>query len=123
MTHVGLFGVGIAAAHVAKTTREVSKEGDLSCVISGVSVRRQILGQNVYNDLGQVVGRIDDVIITDRKATYGIVGVGGFLGLGAHDVAIEVDKFVREHDRLLLPGASREAIRAMSRFEYGQISS
>src|SRR5262249_29468615 len=46
----------------------------------GWSTTRQILGQSVYNEQGEKVGTIDDVIISpDKTASYAILGVGGFL--------------------------------------------
>jgi sporulation protein YlmC with PRC-barrel domain len=122
MTHIGLFAVGLAAAHVAGTERRVSKEQDMGRAINGVSAKRQLLGQKVYNDRGEMIGKIDDLILTKRVVTYAIVGAGGFLGLGTHDVAIPAGKFLRDEDRIVLPDASKEALRSMSRFEYAQVS-
>ena len=68
-----------------------------------------------------MVGKIDDPILTKRLVTYAIVGAGGFLGLGRHDVAIPADKLMRDNDRIVLPGASKEVLRAMPRFEYAQV--
>jgi sporulation protein YlmC with PRC-barrel domain len=121
VTHIGLFGAGIAAAHVAAAERRSSKK-DISRAINGVSAKRQILGQKVYNDQGEMVGRIDDLILTKKMVTYAIVGAGGFLGLATHDVAIPADKFLRDDDKIVLPDASKEALRAMPHFKYAQVT-
>jgi len=121
MTRFALWGVGVAAAHVAATRRRTSQEGT-SRSISGFSVKRHVLGQKVYNDNGEVVGQIDDLILAKAVVSHAVVGVGGFLGVGTHDVVIPVGKFTRESKRIVLPGASREAIRAMPRFEYKQMA-
>jgi sporulation protein YlmC with PRC-barrel domain len=122
MTHFGLFGAGMAAAYVAGTERQVLKEKDPCRVINGVSAKRQVLGQEVYNDQGEMVGKIDDLILTRKVVTYAIVGAGGFLGLGKHDVAISADQFLRDNDRIVLPDATKQALRAMPRFEYAQVT-
>jgi sporulation protein YlmC with PRC-barrel domain len=122
MTHIGLFGVGVAAAYVAGTERQVLKEKDTSRAINGVSAKRQVLGKEIYNDHGEMVGKIDDLILTKKVVTYAIVGAGGFLGLGRHDVAIPADRFVRDNERIVLPDATKEALRAMPRFEYTQVT-
>ena len=122
MTHIGLFGVGVAAAYVAGTERQVLKEKDTSRAINGVSAKRQVLGKEIYNDQGDMVGKIDDLILTKKVVTYAIVGAGGFLGLGRHDVAIPADRFLRDNERIVLPDATKEALRAMPRFEYTQVT-
>ena len=122
MTHIGLFGVGVAAAYVAGTERQVLKEKDTSRAINGVSAKRQVLGKEIYNDQCEMVGKIDDLILTKKVVTYAIVGAGGFLGLGKHDVAIPADRFLRDNERIVLPDATKEALRAMPRFEYAQVT-
>jgi sporulation protein YlmC with PRC-barrel domain len=122
MTHIGLFGVGVAAAYVAGTERQALKAKDTSRVIKGVSAKRQVLGKEIYNDQGEMVGKIDDLILTKKVVTYAIVGAGGFLGLGRHDVAIPADRFVRDNERIVLPDATKDALRAMPRFEYAQVT-
>ena len=122
MTHIGLFGAGVAAAYVVGTERRVFKEKNISRTINGVSAKRQVIGQKVYNNQGEMVGRIDDLILTKKVVTYAIVGAGGFLGLGTHDVAIPAYKFLRYEDRVVLPDASEDALRNMPSFEYTQIA-
>ena len=89
----------------------------LSCV-PGVSIR-QILGEEVLNENGETVGRISDVIVAPNASiSYAIVGAGGFLGVRRHDVAIPMGQLNVSGDRPVLPGATREAIKAMAAFEY-----
>jgi sporulation protein YlmC with PRC-barrel domain len=92
---------------------------ELNDIVKGWSARRQILGQSVHNDKGEKIGTVEDVIVTpERSASYAIVSTGGFLGIGSHDVAIPAAQFKLSNDRLVLPGATKELIRAMPRFEY-----
>src|SRR5580693_8446563 len=49
----------------------------------------KLIGLNVYNDAGEKIGDISELIVDrDGKLEAVVVGVGGFLGLGEHDVAI-----------------------------------
>jgi hypothetical protein len=94
---------------------------ELNDIIKGWSVRRQVLGQPVYNDKNERIGKVEDIIISpERSASYAIVGSGGFLGIGSHDVAIPSDQLKLSKDRLVLPGATKDALRAMPPFEYSR---
>jgi hypothetical protein len=109
-----------AAAQTAGETKLGVTVIELNDVIKGWSARRQLLGQHVYNDKGEKIGEIEDVIISPEKSvSYGIVSSGGFLGLGSHDIAIPSNQFhMSAKGHLVLPGATREALRAMPQFEY-----
>src|SRR5262249_22311698 len=81
---------------------------------SGWSAKRQIMGQSVYNDKKERVGQVEDIIIApDKAVSYAIVGAGGFLGLGKHDVAIPVNQFKVKDGKLVLAGATKETLKAM----------
>lgn len=59
----------------------------------------KLVGLDVYNAGNQKVGDIDEVLIGhDGKVAGFVVGVGGFLGMGEHDVLIAMDgiRFVNE---------------------------
>jgi len=90
-------------------------------VALGWSVKKQILGQYVYNEQNQRVGKIDDLIIApDTAVSFVIVGAGGFVGLGRHDVAIPVTQLKQQDGKFLLPGATKDAIKALPKFEYAR---
>jgi len=44
----------------------------------------------------------------------------GFVGLGRHDVAIPVTQLKQQDGKFVLPGATKEAIKALPRFEYAR---
>jgi len=53
----------------------------------------KLVGVNVYNEGNEKIGDINDVILDKTgKAANVIIGVGGFLGMGEHYVAIAFDK-------------------------------
>ncbi len=94
-------------------------QAEVQVIATGWSAKKQMLGKAVYNDKGQKIGTIDDIIISpDHKVTYAIVGAGGFIGAGRHDVAIPVAQLKQETDRVVLPGATKEALKAMPEFKY-----
>jgi len=53
----------------------------------------KVVGLNVYNDNNENVGSIND-LLTDKSGTIKavVIGVGGFLGMGEHLVAVPFDK-------------------------------
>jgi sporulation protein YlmC with PRC-barrel domain len=53
----------------------------------------KLVGVNVYNDANEKIGDINDVILDKvGKVENVILGVGGFLGMGEHYVAVAYDK-------------------------------
>ena len=75
----------------------------------------------MYNSSGEKIGEVADLIITPEKAvSYAIVGTGGFLGIAQHDVATPVGQLKRQGDKLRLPGATKEGLKALPKFEYAK---
>jgi len=108
-------------AQVAGSTTLGVSISQISEVALGWSARRQILGRAVFNEKNEKIGTVDDLIIAPDKAlSYAIIGAGGFVGLGRHDVAIPVNQFEERNGKLVLNGATRDAIKALPPFEYGQ---
>jgi sporulation protein YlmC with PRC-barrel domain len=123
----GLMGVMMAVAAVdvaaqvaGSTTTGVTVE-ELKTIALGWSAKKQILGKPVYNDKDEKVGDVDDLIIApDSSVSYAIIGVGGFLGLGERQVAIPVNRFKNSEGRIVLPGATKDALQAMPSFQYAK---
>ena len=62
----------------------------------------KMIGLNVYNEQNEKLGDINEIILDkDGKVLGYVVGVGGFLGMGEHDVLVEPSKikFVNEPRR------------------------
>lgn len=94
---------------------------EVQVVANGWSLKKQVLGKTVYNDDKKAVGKIDDVIVApDKAVSYAIVGAGGFLGVGKHDVAIPVNQFKLVDGKFTLPGATKDALKALPAFEYAK---
>jgi hypothetical protein len=79
------------AQQVVGSTKLGGAYAELRDVTTGWSTKRQVLGKNVFNDKGETIGKIDDIIVApDKAVSYAVIGAGGFLGVGRHDVAIPV---------------------------------
>src|SRR5690348_15534801 len=80
-------------AQVAGSSTIGVTQEEMKVLLTGWSAKKKILGKPVYNENKQKIGTIDDLIITpDRSVSYAIIGAGGFLGVGKHDVAIPVNQ-------------------------------
>lgn len=110
---------GNAIAQVAGSVPLGVTVEERKVVATGWSAQKKILGQPVYNDNNEKIGVVDDIIIApDKAVSYFIIGVGGFLGVGKHAVAIPVAQIRGTDGKLTLPGATKEALKALPEFEY-----
>lgn len=79
----------------------------------------KVIGSAVINELGDTVGKVDDVIIgQDGKAPYAVLSVGGFLGVGTKLVVLPYDQLRATGNKIVLPGATKEALKALPEFKY-----
>lgn len=96
----------------------------LDVVVLGWSAKHDLIGKTVTNDKNDKIGKIEDLIISPSKdnsapaASFAIIGVGGFLGIGKRDVAIPMEQLRLQNKQLMLPGATKDALKAMPPFEY-----
>jgi PRC-barrel domain len=112
---------GSVAAQVAGSSRIGVAVEEMRAVAVGWSAKKQILRQSVYNEKQQKVGIIDDLIIApDTAVSFVIIGAGGFVGVGRHDVAIPVSQLKQQDGKFVLAGATKEAIKALPKFEYAK---
>ena len=67
----------------------------------------KLVGLNVYNDSNESLGSINDVL-ADKSGNIEavVIGVGGFLGVGEHLVAVAFDKVKFVDDPIAYTGAS-----------------
>jgi sporulation protein YlmC with PRC-barrel domain len=117
---VVLTGLSVIATdisvHAAGNKVGVTKD-QMKTLSRGWSVKDKIMGKSVYNENKEKIGTIDDLIVTsDRSLSYAIIGVGGFLGMGKHDVAIPMSQLKANQDGFVLPGATKDALKAMPEY-------
>jgi sporulation protein YlmC with PRC-barrel domain len=59
----------------------------------------KLMGLDVYNEANEKLGDVNELILDKNgKVSAVVIGVGGFLGMGEHDIAVTMDKlkFVEE---------------------------
>ena len=74
----------------------------------------------VVNDQNERIGELDDIIIGKDGQSYAVLQVGGFLGVGRRLVAVPYQSLQLDDrgDKVVLPGASREALRKLPVFKH-----
>ena len=88
-------------------------------ITAGWSVKKTLMGKAIYNDEGQKVGKVQDLIISpDKKLSYVIVVAGGILGMGRHDVAFPTSQIEDKAGQLLLAGVTKDMVKGMPKFAY-----
>ena len=93
--------------------------GQLDVIANGWRASK-LLHASVYNDADQKIGGIRDLIVApDGSISVAIVDVGGFLGMGKHHVAIPVQSFTQVTPKIVLPGATKDSLKAMPEFKFG----
>jgi sporulation protein YlmC with PRC-barrel domain len=121
LVSITLIAPTISQAQTAGSSVLGVSVAELRDVVTGWSAKRSILGQPVYNDKSERVGSIDDIVVAPDKAiSYAIVNAAGFLGLPKHDVAIPVSQFKLVDQKLVLAGATKDALKASPPFEYAR---
>ena len=109
----------LAEAQVAGSTLIGVAAAELRQVAPGWSARHTVLGRPVFNDKGENIGAVDDLIVSpDRSVSYVVINASRFIGVLRHDVAVPVSRLQLVGDKLTLPGATREALRASPAFDY-----
>jgi sporulation protein YlmC with PRC-barrel domain len=82
----------VALAQTSTATKAAATDSAATMHKEGEWRASKLVGVNVYNDVNEKIGDINDVIL-DRsgKVENVVLGVGGFLGMGEHYVAVTYD--------------------------------
>lgn len=81
----------------------------------------KIIGGVVINEANETVGKVDELLIgPDGRTPYAVLSVGGFLGLGDRLVVVPYDSLKMAANKIMLPGATKEALKALPEFRYAR---
>jgi sporulation protein YlmC with PRC-barrel domain len=103
-TTTGAAGQQQAATEPTETQAEEAAEPS-----AGQLSAQDVIGTEVVNTKGDQVGEIKDLVIDQDQIEYAVVSVGGFLGIGAKEVAIPLDQLKLGKDQTYLMSAETEA--------------
>ena len=97
----------LSAPAVAQTTQPTTTpppaaRAEVPKLVSPHWRASKMIGLVVYNEQNERLGDINEIILDKDGKTLGyVIGAGGFLGMGEHDILVEPDKikFVNEPRR------------------------
>jgi sporulation protein YlmC with PRC-barrel domain len=87
---------------------------DVNVVAQGYRLSR-LTGSSVVNEKNEKIGTIDDFVVARNRSLFAVLQVGGFLGMGAHLVAVPYESLVIEEEgrNVQLPGASKDELKKL----------
>jgi len=97
----------IASAQTPTATADQASGTISSSSMQGDWRASKLVGLKVYNDKNENLGSINDLIM-DKSGNIkaAVLGVGGFLGMGAHLVAVPLDKIKFVNEPVAYTGAA-----------------
>ena len=92
---------------------------DLSVVAKGYRMSK-LIGISVSNEKNEKIGTLDDVVADKKQLNFAVLQVGGFLGLGGRLVVVPYESLVIDDvgKTITLPGASKDALKNLSEYNY-----
>ena len=83
---------------------------DQKMALKGSWRASKLMGLNVYNEQNEKLGDINELIVgKDGKINAVVIGVGGFLGMGEHLVAVPYEKLKFVNEAVAYTGANQGA--------------
>ena len=79
----------------------------------------KVVGSTVVNEANETVGTVDDLIVTStEKVPFAVLSVGGFLGMGSKYVVVPFSSLQVKNKQMVLPGATKDSLKALPEFKY-----
>jgi sporulation protein YlmC with PRC-barrel domain len=75
----------------------------------------KLMGTSVTNEKNEKIGTLNDLVLARDRSLFAVLEVGGFLGMGAHLVAVPYETLVinDEGRDIRLPGASKDELKKL----------
>jgi sporulation protein YlmC with PRC-barrel domain len=80
----------------------------------------QLMGTSVTNEKNEKIGTLSDLVVARDRSLFAVLEVGGFLGMGAHLVAVPYETLVinDEGRNIRLPGASKDELKKLPEIRF-----
>ena len=75
----------------------------------------KLMGTSVTNEKNEKIGTLSDLVVARDRSLFAVLEVGGFLGMGAHLVAVPYEALVinDEGREIRLSGASKDELKKL----------
>ncbi|CCG42407.1 PRC-barrel domain-containing protein [Magnetospirillum molischianum] len=120
MTAVAVFSVTLGGQAMSQGTPQTLGllKVDFKTVATGYRTSK-VVGSAVFNESDQVVGKIDDLIVTPSETVpFAVLSVGGFLGVGSKYVVVPYSALEVRDKKILLRDATKENLKSLPEFKY-----
>lgn len=114
--------ISLSPSAWAQGPQQVISVIDVRAVTTGYRAS-QVLGAKVTNEANEVLGKVDDLIVSRHEvAIYAVLSIGGYLGIGERLIAVRYEDLSPSADErgVMLKGATREWLKAMPEFVYAR---
>jgi hypothetical protein len=80
--------INASGQNASGQNKSTSADGMFTSIPTGDRLSSSVIGLDVYNDQNQDIGTIKDMAMDSSGLSAYIIGVGGYLGMGDHYVAV-----------------------------------
>lgn len=85
----------------------------------------KLIGTRVNNEAGERIGEVNKIVLSkDGKVAAVVVGVGGFLGMGEHEVAVKFESLRRTQDAnnntVVAMSATKDSLKAAPEWRWSR---
>ncbi|MBR9766380.1 MAG: PRC-barrel domain containing protein [Rhodobacteraceae bacterium] len=114
-------GVDATGEYIEDTANDLAEnvEEGAESMSTATLTAGALVGYEVSAEDGEVIGEVDNVVMVNGEE-MAVVGIGGFLGLGEHDVALPLTDLARDasdETKLKAAGYTKEQLEAMAEFD------
>ncbi len=79
----------------------------------------KVVGSIVINEANEIVGKIDDLIVTPtERVPFAVLSVGGFLGIGTKFVVVPYSALEVRDNKMMLRNATKDSLKSLPAFNY-----
>jgi hypothetical protein len=79
----------------------------------------KFVGSDVVNEANESIGTVDDLLVmSNDKAPYAVISVGGFLGMGSKYVVVPYSALQMRDNKVVLRGATKDSLKALDEYKY-----